>query len=79
MVETAAEAHEPHRVAFFVHDLASAFHRFWNRGNMEPDLRFIVDEDRELTLARAALVQGVATVIASGLEVMGVEPVEEMR
>ena len=79
VVETAAEAHEPHRVAFFVHDLASAFHRFWNRGNMEPDLRFIVDEDRELTLARAALVKGVATVIASGLEVMGVEPVEEMR
>ncbi len=79
LVETAAEAHEPHRVAFFVHDLASAFHRFWNRGKEEPDLRFIVDEDRELTLARAALVKGVATVIASGLEVMGVEPVEEMR
>lgn len=79
LVETAAEAHEPHRVAFFVHDLASEFHRFWNRGKEEPDLRFIVDEDRELTLARAALVKGVATVIASGLEVMGVEPAEEMR
>ncbi len=79
LVETAAEAHEPHRIAFYVHDVASAFHRFWNRGKEDPDLRFVVDEDAELTLARAALVRGVATVIASGLDVMGVEPVEEMR
>ncbi len=79
LVETAAEAHEPHRVAFYIHDVASAFHQFWNQGKEDPDLRFIVDEDAELTLARAALVKGVALVIASGLEVMGVQPVEEMR
>ena len=79
LIETAAEAHEPHRIAFYIHDVASAFHQLWNRGKEDPDLRFIVDEDAELTLARAALVKGVATVIASGLDVMGVEPVEEMR
>jgi arginyl-tRNA synthetase len=79
LIETAAEAHEPHRIAFYIHDVASAFHQFWNQGKEDPDLRFIVDEDAELTLARAALVKGVATVIASGLEVMGVEPVQEMR
>ena len=79
LIETAAEAHEPHRIAFYIHDVASAFHQFWNRGKEDPALRFIVDEDAELTLARAALVRGVATVIASGLQVMGVEPVEEMR
>ena len=59
--------------------MASAFHQFWNQGKEDPDLRFIVDEDAELTLARAALVKGVALVIASGHEVMGVQPVEEMR
>jgi arginyl-tRNA synthetase len=79
LIETAAEAHEPHRIAFYIHDVASAFHQFWNRGKEDPALRFIVDEDAELTLARAALVRGVATVIASGLQVMGVEPVQEMR
>ena len=79
LIETAAEAREPHRIAFYIHDVASAFHQFWNQGKEDPDLRFIVDEDAELTLARAALVKGVATVIASGLEVMGVEPVQEMR
>ena len=79
LIETAAEAHEPHRIAFYIHDVASAFHQFWNRGKEDPALRFIVDEDAELSLARAALVRGVATVIASGLQVMGVEPVEEMR
>ena len=79
LIETAAEAHEPHRIAFYIHDVASAFHQFWNQGKEDPDLRFIIDEDAELTLTRAALVKGVATVIASGLEVMGVEPVQEMR
>lgn len=79
LVETAAEAHEPHRIAFYIHDVASAFHQFWNRGKEDPELRFIVEEDVDLTLARAALVKGVATVIASALDVIGVEPVEEMR
>ncbi|MGE5540484.1 MAG: arginine--tRNA ligase [Gemmatimonas sp.] len=79
LVEGAAEAHEPHRVAFFLYDLAAAFHGLWNRGNTDPSARFIVRGDRELTAARLALVRGTATVIASGLAVLGVTPVEEMR
>ena len=79
LIEVAAEAHEPHRVAFYIHDVASAFHQFWNQGKEDQDLRFIVDEDAELTLARASLVKGVSSIIASGLEIMGVQPVEEMR
>jgi len=78
LVETAAEAHEPHRVAYYLHDLATAFHARWNLGNDDARLKFIVD-DKSLTLARLALVQGVATVIVSGLQVMGVTPVEELR
>ncbi|MSP52361.1 MAG: arginine--tRNA ligase [Alphaproteobacteria bacterium] len=79
IVEGAAKAHEPHRIAFFLYDLAGDFHAHWNSGNDEEALRFIVPTDRDLSFARLALVQGVATVIASGLEVMGVTPVEEMR
>lgn len=79
MVEAAAEAHEPHRIAFYLFDLASAFHSHWTRGKEEPSLRFIVEEDPALTTARFALVRALQTVIASGLEVFGIEPVEEMR
>jgi arginyl-tRNA synthetase len=79
MVESAAEAHEPHRVAFFLSEVAAGFHGLWNKGKDDATLRFIVDEDEALTLARLALVRGVATVIASGLGVMGVEPLEELR
>ena len=79
VVETAAEAHEPHRVAFYLYDLASAFHALWNLGKEDAGLRFITPPDRSLTLARLALIQAVAGVIASGLAVMGVEPAEEMR
>ncbi|HTI85652.1 MAG TPA: arginine--tRNA ligase [Alphaproteobacteria bacterium] len=79
LVEGAADAHEPHRVAFFLYDLAAAFHGLWNRGNTDPSARFIVRGDRELTAARLALVRATATVIASGLAVLGVTPVEEMR
>ena len=78
-VESAAEAHEPHRVAFYLYDLASDFHALWNRGKDDTTLRFLVDGDEALTRARLAMVSAVATVIASGLAVMGVEPVEEMR
>ncbi len=78
-VETAAEAHEPHRIAFYLHDLAAAFHGLWNRGKEDPALRFIVAEDRALTRARLALLRAVAQVIAAGLGIFGVEPVEEMR
>jgi arginyl-tRNA synthetase len=79
LIEGAAETHEPHRVAFYLYDLAAAFHGLWNRGNTDPAARFIVRGERELTAARLALVRGVATVIASGLAVLGVTPVEEMR
>ena len=79
IVEAAAEAHEPHRVAFYLYDLAAEFHAQWNRGNDDEALRFIVSADERLTAARLALVRAVAIVIASGLGVMGVEPVQEMR
>jgi arginyl-tRNA synthetase len=78
-VEAAASAHEPHRIAFYLYDLAAAFHAHWNRGRDESGLRFIVEEDIELTRARLALVQAVGFVIGSGLKVFGVTPVEEMR
>ncbi len=79
MVESAAAALEPHRIAFYLHDLAAAFHGFWNQGNSDADLRFIIKDDIELTAARVALAQALSFVIASGLMVLGVEPVEEMR
>ena len=79
VVESAAEAHEPHRVAFYLGDVAAAFHGLWNKGREDARLRFILDDDRETTLARMALVRATATVVASGLGVMGVTPVEELR
>ena len=79
LVEGAAEAHEPHRLAFYLYDLAAAFHGLWNRGNEEPGLRFIVHDDPGLTRARLALIGAVRQVIASGLAIFGVTPVEEMR
>jgi len=78
LVENAAETHEPHRVAYYLNDLATQFHALWNKGNDDASLRFIVAEEVSLTQARLALVQGVVTVIASGLQVMGVDPVEEL-
>ncbi len=79
LVESAAETHEPHRIAFYLQDLAAEFHMLWNKGKEEPGLRFLIAEEPELTKARLALVQGIKHVIASGLRVFGVEPVEEMR
>jgi arginyl-tRNA synthetase len=78
IVESAAEAHEPHRVAFFLQEVAAQFHLLWTKGKDDATLRFLIAGDEELTLARLALVRGVALVIASGLAVFGVEPVEEM-
>jgi len=78
-VEAAASAHEPHRIAFYLYDLAAAFHAHWNRGREEQGLRFIVEGEDELSRARLALVQGIGFVIGSGLKVFGVTPVEEMR
>jgi arginyl-tRNA synthetase len=78
-VEAAAEAHEPHRIAFYLYDLASEFHAFYHKGNDNTALRFLQENDKELSLARLALVEAVRTVLASGLAVMGVTPVEEMH
>jgi arginyl-tRNA synthetase len=79
LIEGAAEAEEPHRIAFYMYDLAAAFHGLWTMGKDDAALRFLVEADPELSLARGALVQGLALVIASGLAVFGVEPKEEMR
>jgi arginyl-tRNA synthetase len=79
LLEGAAAAHEPHRVAFYLYDLASEFHAQWTRGTDLPHLRFIIQDDPQLTLARLALVQGVVTVLASGLKLLGVNAPEEMR
>lgn len=79
MVESAATAHEPHRVAFYLNDVAAEFHGLWNKGKENKGLRFIIADDKELTLARLAMIRAVANVIASGLHVFGVTPVEEMR
>jgi len=78
IVEGAAEAHEPHRIAFFLQEVAAQFHLLWTKGKDEATLRFLVAGDPELTRTHLALVRAVALVIASGLEVFGVEPVEEM-
>jgi arginyl-tRNA synthetase len=79
LVEAAAVAHEPHRVAFYLYELASEFHAHWTRGKDSPHLRFIIQNDRDTTVARLALVQGIVTVLASGLALLGVEAPEEMR
>ncbi len=78
-VEAAAIAHEPHRIAFYLYDLASEFHALWTKGRDLPHLRFIINHDAELTKARLAMVQGVVSVLASGLAVLGVHAPTEMR
>ncbi len=79
IVEAAAAAHEPHRIAFYLFDLASEFHALYTLGNASPHLRFIIQDDRQQTEARLVLVQGVATVLASGLKLLGVAAPDEMR
>jgi arginyl-tRNA synthetase len=79
VVEAAATAHEPHRIAFYLFDLASEFHALWTLGNTSPYLRFIIHNDRQMTVARLVLVQGVVTVLASGLALLGVGAPNEMR
>jgi len=79
LIEAAALAHEPHRVAFYLYELASEFHAQWTRGNDAPHLRFIILDDPQMTVARLALVQGVVTVLASGLALLGVGAPGEMR
>jgi arginyl-tRNA synthetase len=79
LVEAAALAREPHRIAFFLYDLAADFHMLWNRGKDDATLRFLQQDRPVETLARLALVAATAVTIRSGLAVMGVTPVEEMR
>ena len=78
-IEVAAQTREPHRLAFFLYDVAATFHALWTKGKDKTELRFIVPDDPQKTVARLALVQAVANVIASGLHIIGVKPVEEMR
>lgn len=78
IVESAAIAREPHRIAFYLMELASEFHGFWNKGNDNASLRFIIPGDKELTRKRLVLVKAVQTVLRSGLAVMGCAPLEEM-
>jgi len=79
VIESAAEAHEPHRVAFYLYELASELHGHWNRGKELPQLRFINQDDSESTLARLALVLAIKLVLSSGLAILGVGAPEEMR
>jgi arginyl-tRNA synthetase len=79
VVEGAARAHEPHRVAFYLYDLASAFHAQWTKGNESPHLRFIQTNDGTLTAARLALILATQRVLATGLALLGVQAPQEMR
>lgn len=79
VIEAAAEVREPHRVAFYLYELAAALHAHWNRGKELPQLRFINQSDSELTLARLALVHAIKSVLSSGLAILGVRAPEEMR
>ena len=79
VVEAAAMAHEPHRIAFYLYDLAAALHAHWNSGNDDTDRRFLIESKPELTRARLELARGIGQVIKNGLGLMGVEAAEEMR
>ena len=78
-IELAAQAHEPHRIAFALNDLAAAFHGLWNKGKDDAGLRFIVSDRQDVTMARLALIRSAALVLTAGLGILGVEPAEEMR
>ena len=78
-VEGAAMAHEPHRIAFYLYELAASFHALWNRGNDDPDRRFLIEKNPQLSRARLELALGIGQIIRSGLDLMGVEAAEEMR
>uniref|UniRef100_UPI0035AFA7B1 DALR anticodon-binding domain-containing protein n=1 Tax=Devosia sp. TaxID=1871048 RepID=UPI0035AFA7B1 len=78
IVASAAGAHEPHRVAFYLYELAAAFHGFWAKGNQDVALRFVNADDSKLTLARLALVAAVRQVLVNGLSLLGVSAPEEL-
>ncbi len=79
LVEIAAKSNEPHRVAFYLYELASEFHGLWNKGNDDPSLRFVQEGNAATTLAKIALARATGVVISAGLGILGVTPVEEMR
>jgi arginyl-tRNA synthetase len=79
VLEGAALAHEPHRIAFYLYDLAADFHALWNRGNDDPGRRFLLENNPQLSRARLELALGIAQIIRSGLDLMGVAATEEMR
>ena len=79
VLEGAALAHEPHRIAFYLYDLAAEFHALWNRGNDDPNRRFLLENNPQLSRARLELAAGIAQIIRSGLDLMGVAATEEMR
>ncbi|TBC94001.1 arginine--tRNA ligase [Rhizobium leguminosarum] len=79
IVDAAAQSQEPHRVAFYLYDLASSFHAHWNKGKDQPELRFVNDKNRESSIARLGLVYAVASVLKSGLAITGTAAPDEMR
>jgi arginyl-tRNA synthetase len=79
LVEQAAVAHEPHRIIYYIEEVAACFHGLWNVGSKDADIRFVQAEQPALTTARLALARALTVVVASGLNVCGVEPVEELR
>jgi arginyl-tRNA synthetase len=79
VLEGAAMAHEPHRIAFYLYDLAAEFHALWNRGNDDPERRFLLENNPQLSRARLELALGLGQIIRSGLALMGVAAAEEMR
>jgi arginyl-tRNA synthetase len=78
VVEGAAAAHEPHRIAFYLGDLAAAFHAQWNKGNDDPEKRFLLAQNPKMTRSRLELAHGIGQIIRNGLMLMGVQAVEEM-
>jgi arginyl-tRNA synthetase len=78
-IEGAALAHEPHRIAFYLYDLAAELHALWNRGNDDPSRRFLVEDKPELTRARLELAGAIGQIIRNGLGIMGVAAAEEMQ
>src|SRR5437764_7895749 len=79
VLEGAALAHEPHRIAFYLYDLAAEFHALWNRGNDDAERRFLIEKNPQVSRARLELASGIAQIIRSGLDLMGVAAAEEMR
>jgi arginyl-tRNA synthetase len=79
LIEIAARSNEPHRIAFYLYDLASDFHALWNKGNDMPSLRFLQEGNHVTSQAKIALIRATAVVISSGLGILGVKPAQEMR